>query len=298
MSNTENHKFKIKDVPKLLKRTFILWNESNPFRLSAIVAYYAILSLPALLIIVIFVVENIWGTEILEGKLTGEFSSAFGKETAQSVESMIESARIQDGNLLNKVIGIATLIFGATGVFFHLQISLDKIWNASEDSSEGLWQIVKDRVLSFGFVLVLGFLLLISLVVSSLLSALNEKLKSIFPDVYVVTAQVLDFVISTGFVWLLFSLLFRYLPHKPIHWKSVWVGGLLTALLFDLGKGLLAFYFGEAEPDSTYGAAGSVVLLLLWVSYSCLILFFGAQFTYVYAENYGSLRENNPENKD
>jgi len=168
-------KFKIKDVPSLLKRTFTLWKDADPFRLSAIVAYYAILSLPALLIIVIFVVERIWGAEIIEGKLTGEFSSAFGKETAEAIKSMIESARIGDGNLLNKVIGIATLVFGATGVFYHLQISLDKIWGTSEDTSDGFWQIVKDRVLSFGFVLVLGFLLLISLVVSTLLSALNEK---------------------------------------------------------------------------------------------------------------------------
>lgn len=291
MSTKKSNEFRFKDVPSLLKRTFILWKDSDPFRLSAIIAYYAILSLPALLIIVIFVVEKVWGAEIMQGKLTGEFSSAFGKETAEAIQSMIESARIQDGNLLNKIIGIATLVFGATGVFYHLQVSLDKIWGTSGDVSDGFWQIVKDRVLSFGFVLVLGFLLLISLVVSSLLSALNEKLRAIFPDVYVVTAQVLDFVISTGFIWLLFSLLFRYLPHTPIRWKSVWIGGLLTALLFDLGKGLLAFYFGEAEPDSTYGAAGSVVLLLLWVSYSCLILFFGAQFTYAYAEKYGALSD-------
>jgi len=298
MSDRASSKFKLKDVPSLLKRTFNLWKDSDPFRLSAIVAYYAILSLPALLIIVIFLVEKIWGAEIMEGKLTGEFSSAFGKDTARSIQSMIESARIQDGNMLNKVIGIATLIFGATGVFYHLQISLDKIWGTSEDVSNGFWQIVKDRVLSFGFVLVLGFLLLISLVISTVLSTLNEKLRAIFPDVYVVTAQVLDFVVSTGFIWLLFSLLFRYLPHTPIRWKSVWIGGLLTALLFDVGKGLLAFYFGEAEPDSTYGAAGSIVLLLLWVSYSCLILFFGAQFTYAYAEKYGALSKLNSKQED
>lgn len=289
-----NHnKFSIKDIPGLLKRTFNLWKDSDPFRLSAIVAYYAILSLPALLIIVIYFVEKIWGAEIMQGKLTGEISKAFGPDTAEAVKSMIENAHLENDGLINKIIGVATLIFGASGVFYHLQISLDKIWGTSDHTNESFWQIVKDRVLSFGFVLVLGFLLLVSMVISTLLSTLNDKLSALFPEVYILLAQILNFVVSTGFIWLLFSLLFRYLPHTPIRWKSVWVGGLLTVLLFDIGKALLSFYFGATEPGSTYGAAGSIVLILLWVSYSCLILFFGAQFTYAYAERYGALSEEN-----
>lgn len=285
---TTKQRFKVKHLPKLFKETFKLWNKNNPWRLGAVVAYYAVLSLPGLLIVVINSVGAFWGTEIVQGEITQQISEAIGPDAANSVVEIIENSRKDDQSLFATIMGVAILIFGATGVFYQLQISMNEIWSVKVDPKAGIWKLVKDRALSLGFVMVIAFLLIISFVVSTALTVLSGFLSRLWEPGLVYLAQFFEFGLSTFVLGLLFVLIFRFMPDMKIQWSSVWLGGFMTAVLFNLGKILLSIYFGAASPDSMYGAAGSVVLILLWVSYSCLILFFGAAFTRIYAEKYES----------
>jgi membrane protein len=264
-----------------------MWNENNPWRLGAVVAYYAVLSLPGLLVILINSVGAIWGTEIVQGQITEEISEAIGSDAAQSIAGIIENSQADDRTFFATLIGIGVLIFGATGVFYQLQISLNEVWNVKTDPTAGFWKIIKDRAISLAFVMVIAFLLIISFVVSTALSVFSSYLSNIWEPAYVLLAQLMEFAVSTTVLGFLFVLIFKFMPDVKIPWKSVWIGGFITAVLFNIGKFLLSFYFSKADPASTYGAAGSVVLILLWVSYSCLILFYGAAFTRIYAEQYG-----------
>ena len=282
-----SNRFAMKDLPSLLKETFKAWNDDDPWRLSAVVAYYAILSLPALLIIIINTVGAVWGEDIVQGKLTDEISSALGQDAAESIKSIISNTRGGNQSTISTIIGIATLIFGATGIFYHLQLSLNQIWDIKVHPKSNIKKLIMDRARSFGFVLVIGFLLLVSFILTTAISVLNNYISSIWAEALVYLSFVTDIILSVGIISVLFALMFKYLPDAQIRWKTVWIGAVITACLFVLGKFLLGLYFGKADPGSTYGAAGSVILILLWVSYSCLILFFGAEFTFVYAKHYG-----------
>lgn len=287
MANLTPTRFKISHIPRLMLDSFKQWNNADPWRLSAVIAYYAVLSLPALMIIVINTVGAIWGVEIVTGKLTNELSSALGVETAEYLRGMVEQTQNSDKSFVASIIGIGVLIFGASGVFFHLKISINSIWGLKQTDDVKWYYTLFERAVSFGFVLVLGFLLLISFVLTALLSLFSDYIKSILPEFVVVFAFVVDFAISYGVIAVLFALIFKYLPDAKIQWKSVWVGAFLTSFLFSISKFLLGLYFGAAEPGSTYGAAGSIILVLLWVSYSCLIFFYGAEFTKVFSIRYG-----------
>lgn len=286
--DAKNVTFKISHLPSLLVETYKAWSKDDPYRLSAVVAYYAVLSLPGLLVIIINLVGLVWGQEIVQGQLTDEISSALGRNASESIQAMMVETQNEDKSTLATILGIGVLIFGATGVFYHLQLSLNQIWEIKPKPNSGFIKTIIDRARSFVFIIVIGFLLLISFIITAGISALNSYIKSVLPDAILYVAFVLDFVISIGIVTVLFALIFRYLPDVKIKWKSVWVGAIITAVFFVLGKFLLGYYFGESKPGSTYGAAGTVVLILLWVSYSCLILFFGAEFTWVYSKRYGS----------
>ena len=282
-----DEKFRIRHIPTLLKDTYKAWMADDPYRLSAIIAYYAILSLPGLLVIIINLVGSFWGYEIVQGQLTEEISMALGRDAAEWIREMMMDTQNENKNLIATIIGIATLVFGATGVFYHLQISLNQVWELTTGKAMTIIQMVKKRILSFAFILAIGFLLLVSFIITTLISTLTNYIKSFFPDIVVYIAFTMDFIISVGIITILFALIFKYLPDVIIKWKSVWTGAFITALLFVLGKMILGFYFTQADPGSTYGAAGTIVLILLWVSYSCLILFFGAEFTWVYSKRYG-----------
>ncbi len=289
MTDTVDHeKFKWRHLPSLIVDTYKEWMADDPFRLSAIVAYYAVLSLPALLVIILNIVGSIWGTEVVQGELTEEFTAALGADTAKAIEGMIAESSNVKKNTISTIIGIATLLYGATGVFYQLKISLNQIWSIKPDPKAPVKKIVIDRARSFAFILVIGFLLLISFIMTTAISALSNFIISNLPDVFLYLAYVIDTVVSLGLISLLFALMFRYLPDVKIEWKTVWVGAILTGVLFIIGKLLLSLYFVQMDPGSTYGAAGSIVLILLWASYSCLILFFGAEFTSIYANRYGS----------
>ena len=283
----EEERFRIRHLPSLLWTTSKEWMADNPFRLSAITAYYAVLSLPALLVIILKVVGNIWGPDVVQGQMTDEFSTALGQDVAMAIEGMITEAQNKKKNTISTIIGIGTLVFGATGVFYHLKVSLNQIWSIRPDPKAHLRKLLIDRARSFAFVLVIGFLLLISFILTTLITALSGFITSYLPDMMIYLAYTVDFVMSIGIISILFALMFKYLPDAQIRWKTVWIGALLTAFLFVLGKLLLSLYFAQMEPGSAYGAAGSIVLILLWVSYSCLILFFGAEFVKVFAKRYG-----------
>ncbi len=274
-----------KGTVNLTRNTLRIWNESDPWRLSAVVAYYSLLSLPGLIVITVQLVGTFWGGDI-EGKLSGEFAATIGADTAATIEAVLENSHYGDKHWFAAALGIATLIFGATGVFYHLQYAINKIWGMDTLSSSGFKAVVIDRLISFGFVLALGFLLLVSFFLTALLSVFSARLKLIFPEAIVVLAQVLDFVLGILFIGGLFALMFKYLPYARLPWKAIQRGALLTALLFAVGKSLIGIYFGTAEPGSTYGAAGSVVLILLWVSYASLILFIGAAYIRAYCERH------------
>ncbi|MDT7827429.1 YihY/virulence factor BrkB family protein [Pricia sp. S334] len=288
MGDPTDQNFKWRDVPSLMVETYREWIADEPFRLSAIVAYYAVLSLPALLVIIINIVGSIWGTEVVQGEMNEEFTAALGADTAEAIANMIAEAGNEKKNTISTIIGIATLLYGATGVFYQLKISLNQIWAIKPDPNAAVKKIVIDRARSFAFILVIGFLLLISFVMTTAVSALSSFITSNFPDFLVYLAYAIDTIVSIGIITLLFALMFKYLPDVKIKWEILWKGAFLTALLFIIGKSLLSLYFSQMEPGSTYGAAGSIVLILLWASYSCLILFFGAEFTYVYAKRYSN----------
>jgi membrane protein len=280
-------KFKIKDLPKLLTNTYKSWDSNDPWRMSAVVAYYAVLSLPGLLIIIINVVGSIWGRDIVQGRLTGKIASILGTESAETIKTIISQTLNTESNIISTIIGIATILFGATGVFYQLQISLNKIWQVETISKFSFKKIITDRARSFAFILAVGFLLLISFVLTTIISALTDVIKNSFPDVVLYVVYIINFILSISIISTLFALMFRYMPDTKVSWKTVWIGAILTAVLFVLGEFLLGLYFGKSNPASTYGAAGSIVLVLLWVSYSCLIFFFGAEFTRQYSIKYG-----------
>ncbi|MDP2526244.1 YihY/virulence factor BrkB family protein [Maribacter dokdonensis] len=278
--------FKLSHLPRLLLKTYHAWMEKEPFQISAIIAYYAILSLPGLLILILELVGGIWGKEIVQGELFAEISSAMGPETAQSIQEMIKDQGSQQTSLIATLLGIGVLIYGATGVFYQLQNALNEIWEAKPKYTNEFISTLFMRLKGFGFIIIIGFLLLVSFVLTSLLSAFSTQLSRLLPDGMLELGFVLDLILSLGFIYLLFGAMFKYLPSTHVRWKAVKVGAALTAVLFLLGKYALAFYFGKAEPGSTYGAAGSIILVMLWVSYSSLIVTFGAQFTKIYSDKY------------
>lgn len=278
--------FRWRHLPRLMAATFKAWNVDDPFRMSAVVAYYSILSLPALMIIIINTVGAIWGREIVQGGIIREISYSMGPDTAKAVATMISETRQEDKSLISSILGIATLLYGATGVFNQFQISFNKIWEVESTASFNFLKLVLNRIKSFGFILALGFLLLISFVLTSVISVLKDYINSRLPDMVIYVTYATDFVLSLSFISALFAVMFRFMPDTDVRWKEVWPGAILTALLFVIGKFLLSFYFGEAEPGSAYGAAGSIVLVLLWVFYSSLIVFFGAHFTKIYSDIY------------
>lgn len=275
--------FNFRDFWTILKKSFASWNEDEPFRLSAVVAYYALFSLPALLVIIVNVAGFIWGEEAIQGKISTEVGAMLGGDAARQVEQMVAKAGQHESSMLATIISLGVLFFGATGAFYQLQQSLNIVWKVKQKPKIGILRMLFDRVTGFGLILIIAFLMLISLALTAALATLSDWIMQHLPDFLIHVFFVINFLVSLGIITVLFALIFKVLPDVRVPWKAVWMGALITALLFVLAKFALGIYFGEAEPGSTYGAAGSVVLILLWVSYSCLILFFGAEFTKQYA---------------
>jgi len=263
---------------KLLKDTYLSWDKNDPWAKSAVIAYYALFSLPSLLIITVHFAGVFFGREAVEGRITGEISGLIGKGSADLIQAMIINSALSESSLLFIIFGIGMLIFGATGVFFQLQRALNDIWSVRSKKNTFI-DTLKRRAVSFGMVLAIGLLLLISLVVSTAINALSEFIGNYYSDFSWQLVEVLNFIFSQIIITTLFAAIFTLLPDVKIKLKTNLIGAFMTALLFLIGKYLIGFYFAQSDPASVYGAAGSVVLLLLWVYYTCLILFFGAEFT-------------------
>ncbi|HEY9878603.1 MAG TPA: YihY/virulence factor BrkB family protein [Leptolyngbyaceae cyanobacterium] len=276
----------LKQTWRLLKEAFQEWQQDKASRLAAALAYYTVFSLAPLLILVIAIAGSIFGTESARDQLTGQIQGLVGPSGAEVVTSALENASQPGANqgAIASTVSIALLIFGASGVFVQLQDSLNTIWNVEPKPGQGIGYFIQKRLLSFSMILVIGFLLLVSLVVSTALAALSGFLDHWLAGL----SWLINFAISISLVTLLFAAIFKYLPDAKIRWKDVIVGALITALLFNLGKYLLGLYLGNSSFASTYGAAGSLVVLLAWIYYSAQILFFGAEFTQVYARRFGS----------
>jgi membrane protein len=284
--STKKHQAILKQLPDLLKQTYQAWIAKEPFKLSAVIAYYAILSLPALLIIILDIVGAVWGREIVQGELFSEISAALGTDTAAAIQEMVVKKGDANTSLTATILGIAVLLYGSTGVFYQLQNVMNEIWEVETRFSNEIIATLIGRLKGFGFILIFGFLLLISFVLTSILSIFSKYLSDLLPLGLIERAFVMDIVLSMVFIYFLFGAMFKYLPSIHVPWNAVKIGAALTAFLFVIGKYVLAFYFGKAEPGSTYGAAGSIILVMLWVSYSSLILFFGANFTKIYSDSF------------
>jgi membrane protein len=275
-----------KRAVKLLKSTFADWMEDNALRLSAALAYYSIFSIAPLLIIAISVAGLVLGPDAVSGHLKVQLEGYLGAKAAETVQSMVQSASKPSESWLGTIVGFATLLLGASGVFGQLKDALNTIWEVKAAPGSGIWRLVRDRLLNFGMVLVIGFLLLTSLVLTAVLTALSGYLESLL-GIPAAVGGVFGFIVSLAVVTALLAVIFKVLPDARIEWRNVWIGAFVTGLLFELGKFGLGFYLGREGTASGFGAAGSVVLLLLWVYYASCILLFGAEFTQVYAREHG-----------
>lgn len=283
-----------KDLWTALKQTVNEFGDIEPFNQSIIISYYTIFSLPGLLVIIINVAGYFFGQEAVTGEITAQIQGTIGGDTARDIERIVANASQNEGSGLASVLGVATLLFGATGVFYNLQVIFNKIWEVkAKPKPKGgmILELIKDRVFSFGLILVVGFLLLVSLVLSAALSALSTWVANNISEAFKFLFKILDIVVSLGVITVLFAALFKFLPDAKVRWKTVWLGAVLTSALFVVAKYALGVYFGTSEPGSTYGAAGTIILIMLWVSYAGMILLFGGTFTKVYANRKGQVTE-------
>jgi membrane protein len=279
------YKNKIKPFFKIFWVAYKRWWDKDPFMQSAVIAYYAIFSIPGLLVMVISISTIFFERDAITGHLYKQISSIMGTETAKQVQDMIISASQTKKSVLATIIGLITVLVGATGVFVELQKALNTIWEVKVKPRKAILIVLRTRLFSFGLILSIGFLLLVSLTITTLLSALSAWVLYHWPGILMLIFYLLNFIVSFGVVMLLFALMFKILPDAKIQWKHLWLGSMLTAFLFILGKTAIGFYLSRSNPGSAYGAAGSIVIILLWVSYSSMIFFFGAEFTRAYADH-------------
>ena len=279
----------IQKIGAILKDGFLRWWEHNPFELAAALAYYTIFSLTPLLTIAIAIAALVFGQDAAQNQIVGGLAELIGETSAKAIQEVLRAAATtnKQSGALAATIGAGLLLLGAIAVVAQLQQSLNFIWEVKVRSSSGWRQLIRDRLFSLALVLAIGFLLLVSLVVTTLLSAVTTY----FSEYYQVSGiiwQTLDGAVSFVFVTVLFGLIYKILPDVQLTWRDVAIGATITSLLFTLGKFLIGFYLGHATIASTYGAAGSFVTLLVWVYYSAVIFFYGAEITKVYATRYGS----------
>ena len=278
---------KIRYIGQLLKAASKDWVEDKAPRLGAALAYYTVFSLAPLMLIVIAVAGFFFGQEAAQNQLVGQLRGMVGQQGAEALQSMIQNASKPSHGIVASIVGFAILLFGASGVFGQLQDSLNTIWEVKPKPGRGIWGFIKSRFLSFAMVLGIGFLLLVSLVLTAVLAAVGGMFEGVFGEMQFLF-QAFNFLLSFAVITVLFAMIFKLLPDAEIAWRDVWVGAIITALLFTVGKILIGLYLGRGSATSAFGGAASLVVLLIWIYYSAQILFFGAEFTQVYAARFGS----------
>lgn len=280
----------MKSLFTLVINTFKEFSNDQAMRLAAATAYYTLFSIAPLLVIAIAVAGLVFGRSAAEGQIVGQISSTIGQQAAQTIQGMVARANNTGSSIWATVIGIVLLLFGASGVFSSLQNALNTIWDVKQAPGQGLGTILKNRLFTFTLVLGIGFLLLVSLLISAAISALSSFFRSLAPGVgSTFLLGLINFVVSFAIITLLFALMYKYLPDAEISWRHVWPGALFTALLFTIGKSLISLYLAHSSVASVYGAAGSLAVILIWLYYSAVILYFGAEFTQVFARRHGEV---------
>ncbi len=271
----------------MIRQTATQWNVHNVPRLGAALAFYTMLSLAPLLVVVVAIASLAFGQQAARGQLQWQIQDMVGQQGAMAIQSMLTNADKPGSGIFASAFGVLMLLVGASAVFGELRDALNLIWEAKQKPGAGLWGMVKYRFFSFSMVLGIGFLLLVSLVISAGLSFLGHALGNVFPLPEPVL-QMASLAISFVFITFLFALIYKFVPDVSIRWSDVWIGAAFTSLLFSVGKLLIGLYLGKASVGSAYGAAGSLVILLVWIFYSSQIFFFGAEFTHVYSVLHGS----------
>jgi membrane protein len=272
----------------VLKNSFKGFSDDNITKLSASLAYYTVFSFGPLLIVIVFLCSIFFGREAVEGTIYGQIEGFVGHDAALQLQEIIKNAAIGGKGKMAAIIGVITLLIGATTIFAEMQDSINSIWGLKVKPEAGWFKLIKTRLLSFGVIISLGFLLLVSLGITALIEALSNRLKAHFPEVTVVLFYIINLVITFSVVTALFSVIFKVLPDAKVKWKDVLAGAIATAVLFMLGKFAISFYISKSNVGSTYGTAGSLVVLLVWIYYSSIILYFGAEFTKAFAMKFGA----------
>lgn len=272
----------------VLKKSGIEFFSDSDLKFAASLSFYTIFALPPLLIIIIALSGVFFGAEAVRGEIYGQIAHLVGKDAALQIQEIIRNAALSHDTFIATTIGVVTLIFGASGVFGEIQDSINLIWGIRAKPKRGFVKILRNRLISFSMVAVLGFLLLVSLILNALLDALSNKLQGYFPHLSVYLFYVINVVFLFSIITVLFAIIFKTLPDGKVNWKDAFIGSLFTAFLFMLGKSAIGFYLGNSSIATTYGTAGSLIVILLWIYYSALILYFGAEFTKVYAYTFGN----------
>jgi membrane protein len=277
----------LRALGRIVRRAVSGWWNDNVPRLGASLAYYTLFALAPILVVAIAIGGLVFGSEAVRGEIVGQIQGLLGRQGAEAVQAMLEGASRPSASIAATVVGIITFFLGATGAFLELQTALNAIWHVEPKTDGSYWRVlVMQRVISFGLVVALGFLLLTSLLVSAALAAVRRYMGNAFPG-EVVLWEALNVLVSLAVITLLFAMIYKVLPDVKLAWRDVWVGALVTAGLFTIGKLLIGLYLGTAGVGSTYGAAGSVIVILVWVYYSAQIILLGAEFTRSYVDEFG-----------
>jgi membrane protein len=276
----------LKTIRYLITQSYKEWQEDNASRLAAALSYYTIFSLPPLLVISLAIVGRFYDRQAAQEQILAQAGGLVGQSGSEVIGQILENASDPTLSSAAAVVSLVMLILGASGVFTQLQDAMDTIWEVAPKPGRGIVGTMKERFFSFTMVLAVGFLLLVSLLLSTALAAVGEFLGGLAPETLLV-ARIVNFIVSFGGVTLVFALIFKVIPDVKISWRDVWLGALVTAVLFSIGKWAIGYYLGRSAPASAYGAAGSLIIILLWVYYSAQILFLGAEFTQVYAHHQG-----------
>lgn len=281
-------KFSFGLVWKSLKDAFTGFGNDKVTKLSASLAYYTGFSLAPLLVVIIAICGFVFGREAVQGTIDNQIAGLVGADAAKQVQDMIKNAALSGKGTFATIIGAVALVIGATSIFGEIQDSINSIWGLKPKPSVGLWKTIQVRLLSFGMIASLGFMLLVSLAATSLVEALGSRLKAMLPDATVVVFYVINLAVTISVTTVLFGLIFKVLPDAKIKWKDIWPGALATSILFLIGKFAISLYISKTDVGSSYGAAGSFAVIFVWIYYSSIILYFGAEFTKAYALNRGA----------
>lgn len=272
---------------ELLKRTYREFDDDNGIKLSASLSYYTIFSLPPLLIIILSIFSFFFGPEAVTGRFYVQINGMVGYQAALQIQETIKNIELSNSNSFAAIFGGTLLLIGASGVFAEIQSSINFIWGLKAKPNKGIMKFIKNRIMSFSMIASVGFLLLVSLMVNTVMDVINTRLLRFFPDSTVYLFYVLNILVLFATTTILFAIIFKTLPDGYIAWKDALIGSSFTSFFFMFGKFAIGFYLGSSTVATVYGAAGSVIIILIWVYYSAIILYFGAEFTKVYANLHG-----------